>query len=233
MKKMSGFSSPISSWAEDDQPREKMMLHGPGNLSDAELVAILLGSGSRDQSAVDLARRILNQSENNLKTLGREDIHSLMEFKGVGEAKAITLKAALELGKRRSAADIPQQTTITGSHDAFTIMHPKIADLHHEEFWILLLNRANRVIESRLVSKGGLAGTVADPKVIFQMALMKSASSLILAHNHPSGNTQPSKVDVNLTRKLVAAGKQLDISVLDHLIVCDAGYYSFADEGMI
>lgn len=233
MKNFPGSSSPISAWAEDDRPREKMMLRGPGALSDAELLAILLGSGSRDESAVDLARRILNHSENNLNTLGRETLHSLMDFKGVGEAKAVTLKAALEIGKRRAASDVSQQLTITGSGDAFKNLHPKIGDLNHEEFWVLLLNRANRVITTQQISKGGTAGTVADPKIIFQLALMKSASSIILAHNHPSGNAKPSQVDINLTKKLVEAGKQLDIAVLDHLIVCDAGYYSFADEGMI
>lgn len=233
MKNLPGSSSPISAWAEDDRPREKMLLRGPGALSDAELVAILLGSGSRDESAVELARRILKEADNNLNSLGRTTIHALTDFKGVGHAKAVTLKAALELGKRRSAADITQQSRITGSSDVYALLHPKLCDLHHEEFWVLLLNRANMVLSCEQISKGGMTGTIADPKVIFKIALMKGACSIILAHNHPSGNTKPSEADISLTKKLAAAGNQLDIGVLDHLIVCDAGYYSFADEGMI
>jgi len=223
----------IKLWAEADRPREKLLLNGRRHLTDAELIAILIGSGSRNESAVDLSKRILAEYGNDLDTLGKVSVKSLSKFKGIGEAKAIAIVAALELGRRRKDTEATQVVSIVSSKDAFEIMLPVFADLNHEEFWILILNHANRVIGKQLISKGGLAGTVADPKIIFKTAIEHNAAFIILAHNHPSGNLKPSSQDLQLTRKLVEGGKMLDLQVLDHLIFTDKAYYSFRDEGLI
>ena len=226
-------SKGIRSWAEDDRPREKLLAKGRSVLTDAELIAILFGSGSRNDTAVDLAKRVLSSQGNNLDTLGKMSVKDLMEFKGIGEAKAIGLIAALELGRRRKATSAQKRTRISSSQDAFNEVYPVMADLPHEEFWILLLNRANEVIGKNNLSKGGVSGTVVDAKIIFKMATEKLASAIILAHNHPSGNLRPSQADVGLTNKLRDAGNILDIPVLDHLIIGNGAYYSFKDEGKL
>jgi DNA repair protein RadC len=223
----------IKSWAEEDRPREKLVGQGRRALTDAELIAILIGSGSRDESAVELSKRILHHYKNDLNSLGKASVNELSKFKGIGEAKAISIIAALEIGRRRGDTEEKPVEQISSSRDAFKLMHRQFADLNHEEFWILLMNRANKVLGIHLVSKGGLAATVADPKVIFQLALENHATSVILAHNHPSGNLKPSREDIDLTKKIAAAAKLLDMVIFDHLIFTDRAYYSFADEGMM
>lgn len=224
----------IKAWAEEDQPREKLLLKGRQYLSDTELLAIILGSGSREESAVGLAKRILNNYEDDLHELGKASLDELIKnFKGVGEAKAITIAAALELGRRRQLGSIKEKPQISSSKDAYNLIASKLYDLHIEQFWILLLNRSNKVIGREKISSGGVAGTVVDAKVIFSCALKALASGVILVHNHPSGNRTPSKADIELTRKLKIAGNAIEIDVLDHLIIADASYYSFADEGMM
>jgi DNA repair protein RadC len=220
----------IKSWAEEDRPREKLLTKGKQSLSDAELLAILLGSGSRDETAVGLAQRILQSVDNDLNELGRRSVAELTKFKGIGEAKSITVVAALELGRRRQLTDVKERPQIRSSRDAWQLIAPILMDLSHEEFWILLLNRAGRVIGREQISLGGVAGTVVDAKIVFRKAIESMASSLILVHNHPSGNLQPSQQDINLTQKLKKAGETLDIAVLDHLIITERGYFSFADE---
>lgn len=223
----------IKSWAEEDRPREKLLAKGRAALSDAELMAILLGSGTAKLSAVDVAKLILQAVENDLNALAKLSVKELMRHKGIGEAKAITIVAALELGRRRKEAAASQRTVITCSTDIYNTIRPNLQDLPHEEFWVVLLNRANVVMRKQPVSTGGVAGTVADPKLIFKHALEQLASSIILVHNHPSGNRNPSAADIALTRKLKEAGQFLDLPILDHLIYTDLGYYSFADEGML
>lgn len=225
---------PINKWAEDDRPREKMINNGKTALSNAELIAILLGSGSRDESAVELSQRILHSVNNNLIELSKLSIKDLIRnFKGIGEAKAITIIAALELGNRRRNEEVIQKIKIASSKDAFEIFYSVLSSSQYEEFWILLINRANQVISKVCISEGGISGTVADPKRIFKLALDYQASSIILCHNHPSGNIKPSQADIELTRKLVESGDLLEIKVLDHIICGDEVYYSFADEGLI
>jgi len=223
----------IKAWAEEDRPREKLRLKGKHSLSDAELLAILLGSGSREETAVGLAKRLLSSVDNNLNDLGKVSLGELMTYKGIGEAKAVSIAAAMELGRRRQLSRIRERPQVRSSRDAFQGIAPILVDLPHEEFWILLLNRANRIIGRERISHGGVSGTVVDAKVVFRKAIEGMACSLILCHNHPSGNLQPSQADIDLTRKLHQAGKALDIIVLDHLIVADSGYYSFADEERI
>lgn len=223
----------IKAWAEEDRPREKMLLKGKHSLSEAELLAILIGSGSTEETAVGLSQRILHSVDNNLQELGKRSLAELRKFKGIGQAKAITIAAALELGRRRQLSQIKSRPQITSSRDAFKVIAPLLMDLPHEEFWILLLNRANRVLAREQISIGGVSGTVVDAKIIFRKAIEGGACSVILCHNHPSGNLQPSQADIDLTHKLVAAGKNLDIFVLDHLIVAETGYYSLADEGVM
>ena len=224
---------PIKQWSEDDRPREKLLLKGKSALSNAELIALLLGSGNRNESAVDLAKRILDQSGQNLAELSKYQISDLLKFKGIGMAKGLTIIAALELGNRKRSQDALAREKVAGSRDVFELFHGEMADAQYESFWVLLLNRANRVIRKVSISEGGISGTVADPKKIFKMSLDHNASSLILCHNHPSGNTQPSEADIRLTRKLKEAGLLLDLPVLDHLILGGETYFSFADEGMI
>lgn len=223
----------IKNWSPEDRPREKMILKGKASLSDAELIAILLGTGTSTLSAVDLAKKIMQGVDYNLHELARLTVKDLVKIKGIGEAKAITIVAALELGRRRKELESDAKPKITGSKDAYEILKAELLDMPHEEFWILLLNRANRVIAKKQVSQGGVAGTVADPKIIFKMALESLASGIILAHNHPSGNLTASEADINLTKKLKEGGKLLEIQVLDHLILAGQKYFSFADEGLI
>lgn len=223
----------ILSWAEEDRPREKLLLKGKAALSDAELIAILIGSGTRELSAVDLSKVILQKAVNNLNELAKLSIKDLMKVKGIGEAKAISIIAALELGRRRKESEVVRRPRIASSRDAYEQIQPYLLDLPHEEFWLLLLNRANEVIKPVQVSQGGVSGTVADPKIIFKFAIENLSSAIILVHNHPSGNLKPSEADKELTRRLFNAGKLLEIPVLDHLIFTDGGYLSFADEGML
>jgi len=224
---------PIKHWAEDDRPREKLLLKGKGILTKAELIAILIGSGNTDESAVTLAQKILSSVKNNLAELSKLSVNDLMKFKGIGTAKAISIIAALELGKRRRADDVIKKDKIKSSQDVFDILYAELSDKNYEEFWILLLDRANQVIRKVNISEGGMSGTVADPKKIYKIALDNNASSIIIAHNHPSNNLKPSTNDIELTKKIANAGKVLDISVLDHLIIGNDKYFSFADESLI
>ncbi len=221
----------IKYWAEEDRPREKFFLKGKHILSNAELLAILLRSGSAEESAVSLAQRLLQSVNHDLQELGRCGITELTKFNGIGKVKAISISAALELGRRRQLVDLKERPQINNSQDAYELLAPLLSDLAHEEFWVLLLNRSNRVIGREQISKGGVAGTVVDAKLIFKKALEVLACSVILCHNHPSGNLHPSQADREITKKLKWGGKNLEIAVLDHLIVAGKGFYSFADEG--
>jgi DNA repair protein RadC len=223
---------PITNWSEDDKPREKLMLKGKSVLSDAELIAILIGSGSRSESAVDLSKRILASVDNNLHALGKLSLSQLMNFKGVGEAKAISIIAALELGRRRRTQDAVELKKVTSSKIIFEIMQPIIGELPHEEFWIIYLNNSNKVISKSQLSKGGITGTLVDIRIVFKTALEMGATGLILCHNHPSGTLIPSDADKQITAKLKLAGDSLEIKVLDHLIVTEKSYFSFVDEGI-
>ncbi len=225
--------TPIHEWAEDDRPREKLQLKGRQALSDAELLAILINSGTTKLSAVQVGQAVLQKAGNDLAALAKLSVKDLCKLPGIGEARAITIVAALELGRRRKDAVRPEKVTITSSADSYAVLRPYLLDVAYEEFFVLLLNRANHVIRVEKISQGGVAGTVADPKLIFRAALEHLASSIILAHNHPSGNRKPSQADIALTRKLRAAGEQLDLPVLDHLIFTEDGYFSFADEGLL
>jgi len=224
---------PIKSWAEEDRPREKLLLKGKHSLSEAELIAVIIGSGNAEETAVELSRRILLKVNNNLNELGRLTVSDLMEFKGIGEAKAIGIVSALELGRRRKETAPLQRDKITNSRDAAALFQPLLGDHLHEEFWLLFLNRSNTVLGRQALSSGGVTGTVVDPKMIFKAALENRATSLILCHNHPSGNLKPSEEDLRLTRKLAEAGKLMEIQVVDHLIVSQHGFFSFADEGLL
>lgn len=219
--------------AEDDRPREKLMQKGRQALSDAELIAILIGSGSRNESAVQLSQRILREQNNDLNKLSKLSIEELCSFKGIGEAKAVSIAAALELGRRKRDTDKDNRVVIQSSGTAYEILRPHLADLPHEEFWILLLNRANRVLKAECVSKGGISATLVDARIVFKPAILNNASSIILAHNHPSGNLRASDEDVKLTKRLKEAGRLFDIQIFDHLIIGDNAYYSFADQGMM
>lgn len=230
-EKSTSFS--IKNWSQDDQPREKLLYKGKAALSDAELLAILIGSGNRDESAVALCQRIFASVNNNLSELGRLSITQLMEFKGIGEAKAITIVAALELGRRRRGEEALEKKKITSSKSVFELMQPIIGELEHEEFWIIFLNNSNKVIDKKQLSKGGITGTLVDVRLVLKYALEVGATGLILAHNHPSGTLKPSEADKSLTNKLKMASESLDIKVLDHLIVTEKAYFSFADEGLI
>jgi len=224
---------PIKNWAEEDRPREKLLLKGKNALSDAELIAILLRFGTQNESAVDIAKGILYNAGENLIEVSKMSISDLMEFKGIGFVKAVTLVAALELGKRRNESEVMVKEKISGSRDAYEIFRTVMSDQPYESFWIILLNKANKVIRKSNISEGGVSGTVVDPKKIYKIAVDQHASSIILGHNHPSGNIQPSEADQKITKKIKEAGIMLDIAVLDHLILGDNQYYSFADEGTI
>ena len=230
-EKPTSFS--IKNWSQEDQPREKLRDKGKTTLSDAELLAILIGSGSRDESAVDLCKRILARVDNNLNALGKLSIKQLMGFKGIGEAKAIGITAALELGRRRRLEDAVKQEKITSSRDVFNIMQPILGELSHEEFWIIYLNNSNKVIQKQQLSKGGITGTLVDVRLVLKSALEFGAVALIVSHNHPSGTLKPSEADKKITKKLKTAAQSIDINLLDHIIVTEKSYFSFADENLI
>ncbi len=223
----------IKTLAEDDRPREKFLLKGKDSLSDSELLAIIMGSGNRNESAVELARRILDAANNNWNTLAKFTIKDFLKFKGVGEAKAISIATALEIGRRKSQQEIPQRVKISDSKTAYQVLGPLLADLHTEEFWAIFLNQNNEVIHRTNLTKGGIAESVVDVRVLFKTALEHWSTSIIVAHNHPSGNLTPSKSDLNITQKIKDAGKLLNINLLDHLIISQKGYYSFADENRL
>jgi DNA repair protein RadC len=230
---MENSAFPITNWSEDDKPREKLMNKGKASLSDAELIAILIGSGSRNESAVQLSKRILSSVDNNLNALGKLSLQQLMNFKGIGEAKAISIQASMELGRRRRAEEAIELKKITSSKSIFEMMQPIIGELPHEEFWIIYLNNSNKVVSKSQLSKGGITGTLVDVRLVFKNAIEIGAVSIILIHNHPSGALQPSEADKQITRKLKLAGESLDIKILDHLIVTETNYFSFADEGIL
>lgn len=223
----------IKEWALEDRPREKLLNKGIGSLSDAELIAILIGSGSKNETAVELAKKILNNVQNNLNELGKLNVEDLKKLKGIGEAKAITIIAALELGRRRKLSEVKSKKKINGSQDVYEYFQPLLGDLPYEEFWILLLNRSNKVIDQHKISQGGISGTVIDVRMILKNAIEKLACSLILCHNHPSGNLKPSDSDIKITAKLKDSAQIMDIQVLDHLIIADNAYFSFADDGIL
>ena len=223
----------IKAWAEEDRPREKLLSKGRTTLSDAELIAILISSGNRNETAVELSKRILKSIDNDLNKLGKLSVKDLMQFKGIGEAKAISIVAALELGRRRKNTDNQPNKNIKSSKDVFEEVIGVMSDLPHEEFWVLFLDRRNAVIKKSNVSKGGVSGTVADAKIIFKEAMQLLASAVILCHNHPSGNLKPSDADIQLTKKMKEIGNLVDVPVLDHLIITDKSYFSFGDEGLI
>lgn len=224
---------PIRLWNEDDRPREKLLSKGKRALSNAELIAILLGTGSKEYSAVELSKHILDDSGGKLKEISRLSVADLTKRKGIGPAKAIALIAALELGNRSGTEESRVRKKISCSRDVYLMFKPLLQDSSYEEFWILLLNRGNKILKSICISQGGLTGTVADPKKIFKTALEQYAASMILCHNHPSGNTKPSESDIRLTQKLKKAGSFLDLPVIDHIIVGEDSYFSFADEGLL
>ena len=232
MEPYTGHSA-IPQWAESDRPREKLLLKGKTALTDAELLAILIRSGTPKQSAIDLAKQILSTVDNNLVGLSRLTVSDLLQFKGIGDAKAITVVAALELGRRRRGAEAMQRKTITSSADAYEVLQMHIGDIDYEQFAIIMLNQANQVLKVENISEGGITGTVVDPKRVFRTAINNNAINIILAHNHPSGSLKPSKNDLDLTQKLKKAGEYLQIMVLDHLIVGDNKYLSMADEGFL
>lgn len=223
----------IKHWNEDDRPREKLALKGRSSLSDAELLAIIMGSGNRDESAVELAKRILKSAQNNWNELAKYSIQDLCKFKGVGEAKAISIITALEIGRRRNSQEVVDRAKITSSQDAALVLQQQIGDLPIEEFWVMYLNQGNRIIKNEQISRGGITQTAVDIRIIFKRGIELMATAMILAHNHPSGNLTPSEADIQLTKKIKEASRYLDIQILDHLIVTQKSYYSFADEGLI
>ncbi|AWX43829.1 UPF0758 protein [Flagellimonas maritima] len=226
-------SFPIKRWADDDRPREKLAHKGRSVLSDAELIAILIGSGNKEESAVQLAKRILASANNNLNELGKLSINQLMQFKGIGEAKAVSIAAALEVGRRRRGENNEKVSKISGSRDAFELLYPLVGDLEHEEFWIVYLNNSNKVIHKAQLSKGGITGTLVDVRLVLKQALELGAVGIVLAHNHPSGTLTPSTADKQITQKLKKASEALDIKILDHLILTGNSYLSFADQGIL
>ncbi len=223
----------IKQWSHDDQPREKLLYKGKSTLSDAELLAILIGSGNKDESAVALSKRMLCAVDNSLNKLGKLSVNQLMEFKGIGQAKAITIVAAMTLGLRRRGEAALKKEKITSSKAVFELMQPVIGELSHEEFWVIYLNNSNKIIERSQLSKGGITGTLVDVRLVLKKALALNATGLILLHNHPSGSLEPSKPDKQLTVKMQAAAKSLDIKLLDHLIITEKAYFSFADHALL
>lgn len=223
----------IKNWKEDDRPREKLLAKGKNSLSDAELIAILIASGNKGESAVDLAKRILAFTSNNLNQLGKLSVNDLTQFKGIGEAKAITIITALELGRRRRLEEALEIPKITSSKAAFEIMQPILGELNHEEFWVLYLNNSNKIIHKNQLSTGGITGTLVDVRILFKKALELSSVAIILCHNHPSGSLKPSNSDIDLTKKIQEAGKSLDIKILDHLLITEKAYFSFADSNLL
>lgn len=223
----------IRRWAKDDRPREKLLLRGAENLSVSELIAILLHNGTREKSALDLAKEVLRLGKDNLNELGRISIKDLMKIKGIGEAKAITIAAALELGRRRHGSSALERKVVASSHDIALYLQSSLKDYRHEVFAVVFLNRANKIKHFEIISEGGITGTVADPRLILKKALDEEAVSMILCHNHPSGSLKPSRADEELTFKIRDAARYFDIKIIDHLIVSESGYYSFADEGLL
>jgi DNA repair protein RadC len=223
----------IKNWALEDRPREKLLSKGIHSLSDSELIALLIGSGTKHISAVDLARQVLNMADNSLDKLGKYSVTDLKKHKGIGEAKATSIVAALELGRRRKQDDSPELLKISGSRDVYNMTYPLLCDLPHEEFWVLFLNRSNRVIYKHKISQGGITGTVTDIRMILKMAIENLSTSIVLCHNHPSGNLQPSDADISITKRLKESAALMDIAVLDHIIISGHGYFSFADENLI
>lgn len=227
------MSLKITDWAVEDRPREKLIRKGISSLSDTELLAILISSGTRKKSAVDLGRELLSMVNNNLNSLGKLSVSDLRKLHGIGPARAVTIAAALELGRRRKLAEMPDICQIKSSQDVAGIFQPLLSDLSHEEFWVLFLNRSNKVIDRMKISQGGISGTVTDIRIIMKKAVENLASGIIVCHNHPSGNLTPSESDTNITRKIRDAGNLMDIQLLDHLIISDRDYYSFADNGLL
>jgi len=227
------MSMKITEWAVEDRPRERLWNKGPSSLSDAELIAILIGSGTKNASAVDIAHNLLALAGNNVADLGKLSAEEIRKLKGIGEARAVTIIAAIELGRRRNLAEASENTQIRSSADVFNIFHPLMEDLPHEEFWILFLNRANKIINRMKISQGGVSGTVTDVRIIMKKAIESLASGLVICHNHPSGNNTPSDADIRITQKIKEAGALMDIQLLDHIIICGREYYSFADNGTI
>jgi DNA repair protein RadC len=227
------MSLKITDWAVEDRPREKLYQKGTSSLSDAELLAILIGSGTRKRSAVDLGRELLSSVNNNLNSLAKLTIADLTKINGIGNARAITIAAALEIGRRRKLAEVPEMPQIKCSRDVFDLLSPVLSDLPHEEFWILFLNRSNKVINRMKLSQGGISGTVTDVRIVMKRAIEYLASGIIVCHNHPSGNLNPSESDTRITSKIKEAGNIMDIQLLDHLIISDKEYYSFADNGLL
>jgi DNA repair protein RadC len=227
------MSLKITEWALADRPREKLLEKGSSSLSDAELLAILISSGTKDKSAVDVGRELLLKVNNNLNSLGKLTIPELKSFDGIGTARAVTIAAALELGRRRKLTETPEIVQIRSSKDVSDIFQPLLADLPHEEFWILFLNRSNRIINRMKLSQGGISGTVTDVRMVMKKAIEYLSSGIIVCHNHPSGNLNPSESDTNITRKIKEAGNLMDIQLLDHLIITEKDYFSFADNGLI
>lgn len=234
-KKMDDYKAnlTIKNWNEDDRPREKLVSKGKIALSDSELIAILIGSGSKEETAVELAKRILGSIENNLNELGRLSVDDLTKFKGIGEAKAVSIITALELGRRRALETALEKVKITSSRSVFDVMQPILGELEHEEFWIIYLNNANKIQLKTQLSKGGITGTLVDTRLVFKRALELAATGIILCHNHPSGTLKPSSSDISLTKKIKLGGEVLDVKVLDHLIITEKNYFSFADENML
>ncbi|MEJ7827389.1 MAG: DNA repair protein RadC [Segetibacter sp.] len=233
MESSNKSSTSIKNWAADDRPREKLNTKGPGALSDSELLAILISTGNKNKSAVELAKEVLQLGENNLNELGKLSVIDLMTIKGIGEAKAITLAAALELGRRRQASSSLIKANIKSSNDIAEYLKATLKDYAYEIFAVVFLNHANKIKHFEIISKGGITGTVADPRIILKKALDHNATAIVLCHNHPSGNLKPSKADEELTQKIKEAAKYFDIRIIDHIIVSEEGYYSFADEGML
>ncbi|HOD26625.1 MAG: DNA repair protein RadC [Bacteroidales bacterium] len=232
MEQKNKFS--IRDWSEEDRPREKMIKKGVGSLSDSELLAIILGSGSTKESAVELAKRMLNSVDNNLSLLSKMSVHELRSaFHGVGQAKAVSILATFELGKRRQLADIPDKVQLNSSKKIYELMYPLMADLKHEECWAIYMNSSNRLIDMKKISSGGITETTVDPRIILKHAIQHMATALVLCHNHPSGNIQPSDADNRLTKRLNEASKMMSICMLDHLVICDGKYFSYADQGLL
>ncbi len=223
----------IKNWSQSDQPREKLRDKGKAVLSNAELLAILIGSGNTEESAVALCQRMLALVDNNLSQLSKLTLNQLMQFKGIGQAKAISIIAALELGKRRLAENVLQQETITSSDSVFNLLQPILGELQHEEFWVIYLNNSNKILQKNQLSKGGITGTIVDTRLLYKTALQVGATAIIIAHNHPSGTIQPSSADKKLTQKIKKAGENLDIKLLDHLIITEKAYFSFANEALL
>lgn len=223
----------IKNWALEDRPREKMMNKGCKSLSNAELIAIIISSGNRKQSALEVAKILLSNNQNDLNELAKRSIVDLIKTPGIGSAKSISIIAALELGRRQKSFPSKQKLKITSSSDAFERLIPYVENLNHEEFWVIYLNQSNKILEIKNISSGGITGTVFDVRLVFKDALLLESTNIILCHNHPSGNLTPSEADKNLTKKTKDAGKLMNIAVLDHLIIADQTYYSFADEGLL